>query len=157
MTQRKQPALTCLLLTGVISVCCFFAMDASAAYTDKTSGCIDEYGAKESAYSPPQHHLGYGYFCSGPGDTPGVGCNKLLSGPYQIKFPGSQAYQDSTIYTTYMESMRATCNSINPESGIVARFYLLPSGSTSPVQPQECTLDANGVEKCTTICKGICS
>ena len=126
-----------------------------ADYPTKTSGCPNEWGDINAPVNPSGGYRGYGYYCIAPGPSPADGCNAIKSGPYQIKYPMSQAYQESPQFAKYLQQLQDSCD---PDSGIQARYYLVPAGTKNTVIPQKCDL-VNNKEVCTNICKpqGDCS
>jgi len=145
-----------LIFTAIFTL---FSPTIFAQYPTKTTGCPNEWGMINSPLNPPQFHTGYAYYCIAPDPTQNNNCALIKAGPIQAKFPLSTAYQNSPQFAKYLQKLANICTSADPNSGIQARFYMIPKNTKNPVIPQKCDL-INGKEVCAKICKtppGDCS
>ena len=131
--------------------------DARAEIPEKTSGCPDQFASLDTALNPPPNYPEYAYFCYGAKDQQvminGVAhreeCGAVKAGPFRIRIPASDAYENSEQYAKYIEALRKQCASADPLSGAMARFYY-PGKDAAKAPPELCDI-VDDRESCTDI------
>ena len=143
------------LLIGIATFGAIISIHSTQAFA-AGDPCPDELANLQTALHSPKGFNGYGYFCHAKGKTRIIenmlyddGCIVIKGGPFQVKFPKSNNYANSTQYQQYMDSLRADCKAIDPEASIVARFYAVRKDGPS-IPPVSCDL-VNGSESCSGV------